>query len=223
MKRWFKKALCAAVAAASLVTLAAPAMAESDREKVTLIVQMESGSSVSQLQSVSDTGRNEAESEANITNRILREQRNVQRRIFLSVDSDIEFGYSYTAAMNGFSLEADPADIESIKALDGVKNVYISRSHKVNAPDEERLEDTIHTDYSCVITHIDKLHEQGYRGEGMVIAVVDTEFDTNHEFLSGDVENPKYTKAKMSDAIQSLELNTDSVNRVWKSEKVPFA
>ena len=69
-----------------------------------------------------------------------------------------------------------------------------------------------------------RVNEEGYTGEGMVIAIVDSEFDVNHEFLSCDVKNPKYTKESMAEAIANNKLNAGaSANRVWHSEKIPFA
>ena len=219
-----KKSLCALLVMALLIPFGAAIASDSGSEKVTLIVQMENGSTVEQMYNAASVGTAKAgESEQRITNRILREQRSVQRDIIFNVDSDVNIGYSYTAALNGFSMEADAADIPYIKALDGVKNVYISRSHPLTDPKTDG-EQTYHTDYGAIMTKIADLQEQGYRGEGMVIAVIDTEFDTGHEFLSGEVTNPRLSKSDIAEVISDQEMNAKvSANQVWKSEKIPFA
>ena len=71
-----KGVLCAIVTAASIFSLAAPALAEDTAEKVTLIVQMENGSTVEQMNAAAQLSKaNSKDTERNVTNRILKEQK----------------------------------------------------------------------------------------------------------------------------------------------------
>jgi lactocepin len=61
-------------------------------------------------------------------------------------------------------------------------------------------------------------------GEGMVIAIVDSEFDINHEaFKLSDDSKIKLTKANLNSKISNLSISDLTVNKVYKNEKVPFA
>ena len=51
----------------------------------------------------------------------------MQSDIRREVDSNAETGFTYTHVLNGFSIEAYAEDIERIKALPNVENVYISQ------------------------------------------------------------------------------------------------
>lgn len=66
----------------------------------------------------------------------------------------------------------------------------------------------------------------GYHGEGRVICVIDSEFDTNHVFFQSDIENAKYKYEDISGLLSNMKnINAqvnNEVNRVYKSEKIPI-
>ena len=72
--------------------------------------------------------------------------------------------------------------IKEIKKLDNVKNVYESVSWELELPEEtveiNSLEDYVDQSYECCdMIGVDYAHLKGFRGEGQVMAIIDTEFD----------------------------------------------
>ena len=122
----------------------------------------------------------------------------IQSDIDKKVNSDTEVIYTYTDVFNGFAIEADMSDIEKIKALPNVENVYISETHDyISDPIEDDIslmaEDLV-TDSCCDMMNVPYMHENGISGEGQVIAIIDTELDIKHEMFSEMPENPRYSE-----------------------------
>ena len=208
-----------------LLTAAAPAVSAvaADVQTVTLIVTLDPVGAVRK-------GARRAAQAASADNYRLRAvraaQTTVQRRI-RTVAPKATVGFRYTEALNGFSLTAKTSQIEKIRALEGVRNVYVSRNH-------ERTEDApaaalpkTGVENSSVMTQVDLLHEKGYRGEGMLVAIVDTEFDLGSEYLTTEPDDASLLRYKsagdVQDVIDKAELNAAvSAARAWKNTKVPF-
>lgn len=129
--------------------------------------------------------------------------------------------------LNGFSMEVNASDIAEVKTLPYVENVYISRKHELY--EEPEAQSGMCLDPGCEMMHADYMHENGYTGKGMVIAVIDSGFDPSHEIFQGAIDAPKLSKADIADKIANEKLSIDSiggnvtVNRVYRSEKIPYA
>lgn len=72
------------------------------------------------------------------------------------------------------------------------------------------------------------LYDNGYRGEGMVIAVIDSEFDVNHEmFVLSDDTEPKLTEsdiqAIIDDGLHCTRIIKNKELNPYISSKIPFA
>lgn len=135
-----------------------------------------------------------------------------------SVNRNIEIENTYDVVMNGFSVSADISDIEKIKKIPGVKNVYVS--HVYSTP-EPMLN---HSSEQMTITPqiTDTL---GLTGKGQLIAVIDNEFNLSHDFFKTDPAEPKLSKADITAAVASGILCDDikTNDNVYKSKKIPFA
>ncbi len=150
-------------------------------------------------------------------------QSEIQSDIKSEIDKKAEVGFTYTNVLNGFSVTCDRSDIEKIKALPNVKNVYTAGSHEYIEPLQDEGESAV-SDNCCEMINVPYMHEKGYKGQGQAIAVIDSELDVNHEFFTSPLESPKYSKSDISDIINSQDLNVDiSANRVYRNEKIPFA
>lgn len=132
------------------------------------------------------------------------------------IDEDAQRGFIYTALFNGFSIETDSSNIDAIKALDGVKNVYIAGESYIIEPYLESSSDMIGTPSS---------YDLGYKGEGMAVAIIDAGCDTGHDFFEAAPTNPKYSKSEMENLIGSVTLNSGVTNAesVYNNEKIPYA
>jgi Subtilisin-like serine proteases len=70
--------------------------------------------------------------------------------------------------------------------------------------------------------------KNGYQGEGMVVAVLDLEFDVNHEvFTLSEATEPRLSKDDITEIVSAGLKCTDQLNKLRKSpyinEKIPFA
>lgn len=148
--------------------------------------------------------------------RIIENQAQIYSAIENSVSQDAQLGYIYTSLFNGFSVECESDKIDEIKAIPGVKNVFIS--------EEIHLPETM-MKYADGIGGITEYPDLGYDGEGQVIAIVDAGCYTDHEFFKTAPENPKYAMADIDALLKAHTTNcgiTDG-SKVYKSEKIPFA
>lgn len=147
---------------------------------------------------------------------ILSAQNKVMNNIKTKINPESEKYYTYTTLFNGFSLEAKYSDLEQLKNIPGVCNVYISENYEPIKPLISNAES------QTGITSVQ--NRLGLSGEGEIIAILDSEFDVSHEFFESEPQNPKYTKNDIASIIKNTSLSTDiSVNQVYKSAKIPFA
>ncbi|MCH5185676.1 MAG: S8 family serine peptidase, partial [Oscillospiraceae bacterium] len=230
-----KKIISAFLSIALLFTSAVSAAPAIDKgEKVTLIVEVE-GESLLETKNAVVLGASEfmKTDEAKTTEaHILSVQSKVKSDIEKRVRADADKGFTYTSVFNGFSMEAYTSDIEKIKATDGVKNVYISQTYKIpedKISDEPAMlfddtDDTYDDRVSADMMNVRYMYDLGYDGRGQAVAIIDSEFDTAHEFFASEVKDPKFSKSDIKAFLENNELNINaSVNQVYKSSKIPFA
>jgi len=125
----------------------------------------------------------------------------------LRVDFDIE--NEFTNVINGFSVIAEDASedtLDRIRDIDGVENVYVA--HRYERPEPEMIS-------SVETTEAVKTWEiEGYKGEGMVVAIVDTGIDTTHQ----DMELSRGVKVALEEEdVEDLDLPGK-----YFTEKVPY-
>ena len=244
MKKFFNRILCVFLVL-SLLPVAAfasqkPAEPEDD-EYITVIVEVK-GDAVLESQTAKDLGyknylnTNEAKAAENKMRSV---QSKVQSEIKSTVKEDTPVLFTYTHTFNGFALRVNKSDIAKIRALPNVENVYMERIYQTfegeekdsiaTAEAEENPESEPYMNFGSEMMDLEYLHDLGYTGKGLVIAVVDSAFDVNHIMFSEPIENPRLSKSDIADLIKNNSLSvcnagaTLSVNRVYRSEKIPFA
>ena len=112
------------------------------------------------------------------------------------------FGY----LVNGFSIDAKRKDIKRISAIKGVKTVTEVKSYK---PDME---------YAKKLTQATETwQDYGYKGEGMVVSIIDTGIDYTHKDLKNiDTSKIKITKSEVEAEVDKLNYGS------YFTDKVPF-
>ena len=224
----FMKRFIATIIAASCITGTFAFSAQDKGDKVTVIVEV-TGDAVLEAEAAQEMGYklfSETDEAEEIESGIKLTQAKVQSDIKQNVDKKAEVIYTYTYVFNGFSMEVYESDIEEIKNLPNVENVYISKTYELY---DDSAAPAAYIDSGCTMMQTDYMHDLGYTGKGMVIAILDSGFDTSHENFQGVIQNPSLSKSDVENIIAAGRLSINAlggnatVNRVYRSEKIPYA
>ncbi|MBE1555671.1 S8 family serine peptidase [Sporosarcina limicola] len=106
---------------------------------------------------------------------------------------DFKAGYTFETVLNGFAATVKADDIKKLLDISGVtlvepdKTVYASEDSKSKASSELIKKDDIEAAMNTSISFlgIDKLWKEGYEGQGIKVAVIDTGIDKNHPEFAG--------------------------------------
>ena len=111
-------------------------------------------------------------------------QHNTLRNALRAANISYAEEFEYDSLLNGMSVSVAYGDLEKIAAIDSVKAVYIANHYA--APVIEPAERMAS---SNTMTGVADFQKAGYKGEGMVIAVLDTGITPQHEAFQvyGDV------------------------------------
>jgi len=189
---------------------------EKSSEEVTLIVEVEGTPLIKKAQILRTAGAKKSWETV-----LLAEQAQVLEQICEDSDSTIDVGYTYTALFNGFSVTTTADMIPVIENIPGVISVEKEVEFFV-----EPLQDAVPMLESSVEgINIPEADETiSWSGKGQAIAIVDSEFDTDHEIFNTTVENPKYQKEEIAEIIKNHMMSLSyTADDVYKSEKIPFA
>ena len=136
--------------------------------------------------------------------------------------------FEYDTLLNGFALETTYEDAKKIQAMNFVDSVEVSVSYKksettTNAVEtkKEEVNDFSKALDSYNLINIQPLWDKGFRGQGRVIAVLDSGLDPNHPVLRlTDNSQSKYkTKEDAEKAMKEAGIDYGK----WYSDKLPFA
>lgn len=145
-------------------------------------------------------------------------------QISRATGKSIDVKYHYTHAFNGIAFEATKGDIDEIKSVPGVKNVYETQTLHfendvvANAVDEKFP--------SGEMINLNEVRAEGYDGKGTAVAVIDGGLYYNHDAMQlSDDSTAKYSYNDIVSIVNSKTMNSDKIvaDEVYKSAKVPFA
>lgn len=193
----------------------------SSDERVRIIVELEDKPLISYaVQSQSSVADFFESDRAQELQRAASENRQLFRKELTRSNMDVGIDKEYSVVMNGFSLDAEYGDLESIRNMDGVKNAFVSGFHEYVEPPENQAKTT----ESVPSIGGDIAKADGYTGKNTVVAILDTGLDVGHEAF-GDVNNPKYTKEDIAELQRNNRLTMGSLSTdvLYRSQKIPFA
>lgn len=158
------------------------------------------------------------------TDKLLMIQNDVKEEISLLSD-DVVFRHAYVRSYNGFSADIKYSAITDIEALDHVKSVHIANRY-------ERPEPQMLTGGGMV--NVSDMWNLDYKGEGMLVAVLDTGIDYEHvDFKLTNDANGKLNESNLSDILLNNDLAVEAfaatanltvtADALHHSAKVPFA
>ena len=124
-----------------------------------------------------------------------------------NIEADTSDVRNYDTVFNGVALNVRAGDIDKIDDIDGVKNVYIS----------EEFERPLLT-ASGEMTGAAYTGNLDYKGEGTVVAVIDSGIDYNHKAFTLDNES----RARLSEAEVSKLIEEKGLNGRYYTPKIPY-
>ncbi|HHW57149.1 MAG TPA: S8 family serine peptidase [Clostridia bacterium] len=174
-------------------------------ETVRVIVELEKDSLASFALKSNKTLKTLSESEKMaVLNEIDKEQSLLQNTLVKKFN--FEPRHTYKTVLNGISGKVKVKDIDKIKLLPGVKDVRIANEYFLD------ITTAVYSTNAPTVWN-----ELGYKGEGMVVAVVDTGIDYRHQDMKvSDPSRVKLTKEK----VQQIAAQTDLPYKYF-TDKVP--
>ena len=114
---------------------------------------------------------------------------------------------NYDTILNGIALSVKAKDIDKLDDIKGVKSVYVS----------EEFERPLLSS-SSEMTGSGYANSTGYKGEGTVVAVIDSGIDYNHKAFRLDDE----TRAKLSEAGVNRVISEKGLDGRYYNSKIPY-
>lgn len=186
---------------------------EAPDEKVRIIVELEKAPAIETAtnrgllyKDLPSTQRDSLEST------VESDQVNVQAKV-KKVAPSIKYMDNFTTVFNGFSAEVDAKFVETIAATAGVKAVYESTEYQRPEAKPEMV-------HSKELVQAQRAwNEYGFRGEGMVVGIIDTGIDPSHkDMIMTDNSTGKITKGE----IEAHLVDGSIDNGKYYTAKVPF-
>lgn len=135
----------------------------------------------------------------------LKEQHDQVKDELASTYSMVEYHGDFYQVVNGFSATMTVGKAKEVEKMEGVKRVVVSTQYFL--PEQPDMNS------SSMITNHEMTWDLGYKGEGMVVAVLDTGVDPSHKDMMY-LTNPD--NAKIQD------LNDFDLPGTYRNEKVPY-
>ena len=149
---------------------------------------------------------------------LLQKQEKAAATMSRAIGEAVEPERQYTTLLNGFSATVTYGQYKALKELDCVESVFLS-------PTFSLLPDTAN---STRMIGGGLANETGFTGEGMLIAILDTGVDMDHQIFSKAPANPALTQDDVKGLLSQYDFQAEgivkglSVSSVYKSTKFPF-
>ncbi|MGV8163829.1 MAG: S8 family serine peptidase [Alkaliphilus sp.] len=112
-----------------------------------------------------------------------------------AIDPSIEVRHSFFQGINGFSISSKYMNLEEIKALPGVLRVHVARQYELDMQ------------YSVPIIGLESTWQSNKKGQGTVVAVLDTGIYWSHKDFAQAPLNPKFTESEMAAMLAATDFD----------------
>ncbi|MGA4721219.1 S8 family serine peptidase [Fictibacillus nanhaiensis] len=132
----------------------------------------------------------------------------VKKAITEKKSSTTKVRHSYSKGFYGFSVETTLEEAQKWAQLHGVKDVRVAKQYEHTVVNSQELVEAMNT-----------WTKYNTRGEGMVVAIVDSGIDHRHEAMQlseKGKEAAKLTQQNLQD-----DFNQTEINELWYTDKVP--
>ena len=180
-----------------------------ENDKVRVIVEVKGSSAVEVA-----TGKGLLYKELNTTEKTkidsnLKKAHTSLKNTISSQGIDFDAQFDYTTTFNGFSGQVRFADVKKIESLPNVKKVYLANEYE-----RPQVTPEMTTSHDFIQSH-QTWADAKFKGEGMIVAVIDTGIDPGHRdfVLSKD----------STGELTTSEIEASGLKGKYYSAKVPFA
>ena len=148
-------------------------------------------------------------------------------RIEKTIGSELDVKWNITLAMNAISANVRYGDIPAIKAITGVKDVFLENQYEAPKDVEEGDHPNTANTSTYMVGAADTWAE-GYTGAGSRIAIIDTGLDTTHQSVNADAFNyaiqqtGKTVSLFTSSDLSAIKSQLNGSSATYVSAKIPF-
>ena len=151
---------------------------------------------------------------------LVQQHENVAAQIS-AVNSEAGFRYHYTNILNGFAATVQRKDIDAIKAIEGVLNVYECQTYMYDKDwqEHEQVEaaDLALSDSGSIMQlDLEEAWEEGYSGAGKVVAIFDSSLRYTHalfNYMDPEIAAAKPGNFKTKEGLlECINANKDTIN-----------
>lgn len=161
---------------------------------------------------------------------IMAQHESVKNQISDILGRKLDVKYDYTSAYNGFSIAIslnEAKKIESASKELGVINLEfgsaISSSSQNNNQKNDTRESASYSDITDKIFEKTGITQSGLDGDGTVVAIIDNEFDYDHEFLQASSDfSGRLSKDDIKSMSPFLSAGPYVSDKCYLSEKIPY-
>lgn len=136
---------------------------------------------------------------------------------------DYEYKYSYTSLNNGVAIKVKLKDVPELRKIKNVEGVYYSEQYA----EPETV--AVSNNANVYTTGIYDSSDIEYKGDGMVVAILDSGLDFSHPAFShmpdgADIWTKEYVAEKFAGTMAKTSLAPETtVDQVYYNAKVPYA
>ena len=146
---------------------------------VRIVVEMETPNVVSQVGSSGMNYQNISKNEINSMSEVLYNEQQILKNDIIQNNISIQYHYDFVQVFNGFSATTTYGDALAIEEMPNVKRVTLAIEYERPTPQMSSSHDIIESELAWT---------NGFDGEGMVVAVLDTGVDPSHQDMKLSAE-----------------------------------